>query len=138
MKFSFEIEVLEKSHEQRREFKYTSYGVLLTDNVDPQWLRDCSPRYFDKYIKFTVDPINNQIVIGMQVHRNGKALLKADEKDLLGGNIFFDDLHVEYESGLNEPINERIGTESDDLRIVTDPDIIERIDNVLKSWVVGL
>ena len=56
------------------------YGVLLTDNVDPQWLRDCSPRYFDEYIKFTVDPVNNQIVVGMQVHRNGKALLKAEEK----------------------------------------------------------
>ena len=39
---------------------------------------------------------------------------------------------------LNEPINERVGTESDDFRIVTDPDVIERIDNVLKSWVVGL
>lgn len=114
------------------------YGVLLTDNVDPQWLRDCSPRYFDEYIKFTVDPVNNQIVVGMQVHRNGKALLKAEEKDLLGGNIFFDDLHIEYESGLNEPINERVGTESDDLRIVTDPNVIERIDSVLKSWVVGL
>ncbi len=114
------------------------YGVLLTDNVDPQWLRDCSPRYFDEYIKFTVDPVNNQIVVGMQVHRNGKAVLQAEEDDLLGGNIFFDDLHVEYESGLNELVNERVGTESDDLRIVTNPEIIEQIDNVLKSWVVGL
>ncbi len=76
----------------------------------------------------------------MQVHRNGKAVLKAEEKDLLGGggNIFFDDLHVEYESGLNELVNEQVGTESDDLRVVTDPDVIERIDNVLKTWVVGL
>lgn len=93
MKFGFEIEVLEKSHEQRREFKYTSLWCIT------YWQRRSS---------------------------------------IAGGNIFFDDLHVEYESGLNEPINERIGTESDDLRIVTDLDIIERIDNVLKSWVVGL
>lgn len=114
------------------------YGVLLTDNVDKDWLRSCTPRYFDNYIKFTVDPINNQIVLGMQVHRNARALLKSDETNLLGGNIFFDDLHVEYESGLNEPVNEVVGTESDDLRIVTNKDVIEKIDNVLKAWVVGL
>ena len=114
------------------------YGVLLTDNVDADRLRSCSPRYFDDYIKFTVDPVNNQVVLGMQVHRNGRALLKAEEKNLLGGNIFFDDLHVEYESGLNEPINEQVGTESDDLRIVTNEEVIERIDAVLKAWVLGL
>lgn len=114
------------------------YGVLLTDNVDPERLRSCSPRYFDDYIKFTVDPLNNQIVLGMQVHRNGRALLKSEEKDLLGGNIFFDDLHIEYESGLNELVNEQVGTDSDDIRIVTNEGIIERIDNVLKAWVTGL
>lgn len=114
------------------------YGVLLTDNVDAEWLRSCTPRYFDDYIKFTIDPINNQIVVGMQVHRNGRALLQSEEKDLLGGNIFFDNLHIEYESGINELINEEVGTDSDDIRIVTNKDVIERIDNVLKAWVVGL
>lgn len=114
------------------------YGVLLTDNVDADWLRSCSPRYFDDYIKFTVDPPNNKVVIGMQVHRNGRALLESEEDKLLGGNIFFDDLHIEYESGLNELVNQEVGTESDDLRITTDPDVIERIDNVLKAWVLGL
>lgn len=114
------------------------YGVLLTDNVDADWLRACSPRYFDDYIKFTVDPPNNKVVIGMQVHRNGRALLESEEKDLLGGNIFFDDMHIEYESGLNEPINLEVGTDSDDLRIVTNEDVKERIDNVIKAWVLGL
>lgn len=114
------------------------YGVLLTDNVDQEWLKGCSPRYFDDYIKFTIDPINNQVVLGMQVHRNGRALLESEEKDLLGGNIFFDDMHVVYESGLNELINQEVGTENDDLRIITNKEIIEKIDNVLKAWVIGL
>lgn len=114
------------------------YGVLLTDNVDAEWLRSCSPRFFDDYIKFTIDPVNNKIVVGMQVHRNGRALLQVDEEELLGGNIFFEDLHVEYESGLNELVNERVGTESDDLRIVTNKEVIEKIDSVLKAWVLGL
>ena len=48
------------------------------------------------------------------------------------------DRHIEYESGLNELVNEQVGTESDDLRIVTNPDVIEKIDNVLKAWVLGL
>lgn len=114
------------------------YGVLLTDNVDADWLRSCSPRYFDDYIKFTVDPPNNKVVVGMQVHRNGRALLESEEEKLLGENIFFDDLHIEYESGLSELVNQELGTESEDLRVSTNPEVIEKIDNVLKAWVLGL
>lgn len=109
--------------------------ITLTDNIDLDWLRAVEPRFFDDYIKFVVNTKTNQVHVGMDVHSDCLAF-GDDEEDFYGGNIFFDDGHIEYESTLNIAKNERVGTESDDLRIITNPDLIEKVNAVLLSWVI--
>ena len=109
--------------------------ITLTDNVNMEWLKSVTPRYFDEYIKFVVNVRTNRVFVGMDVHSDCVGW-DDDESDFFGGNIFFEDGHIEYESTLNVIENERLGTESDDLRIITDVDFIERINAVLLSWVI--
>ncbi len=111
------------------------FGVILTDNVNIEWLKSLTPRHFEDYVKFVVNPSTNQICVGMQIHRDCTAQM-GNEDELLGGNIFFDDSHVEYESTLNVQRNLAAGQWGDTPRVSTAPDIVEQIDNVLKAWVI--
>lgn len=111
------------------------FGLVLTDNVDMNWLRQLEPRHFEDYVKFVVNPKTNQVCVGMQVHRNCDPAM-GNEDDLLGGNIFFDDSHIEYESTLNVQRNLALGTWGDTPRVVANEDLIQQIDNVLKAWVI--
>lgn len=110
-------------------------GLILTDNVDMSWLEKLEPRHFEDYVKFVVNPTTNQVCVGMQVHRNCDPAM-GSEHELLGGNIFFSDSHIEYESTLNVQENLSVGSWGDTPRVVTDEGLIERIDNVLKAWVI--
>lgn len=110
-------------------------GVILTDNVNLEWLKNLSPRHFDDYVKFVVNPQTNQVCVGMQVHRNCSEQM-GPEEELLGGNIFFDDGHIEYESTLNVKRNLDAGKWGDTPRVITDENLIQQVDNVLKAWVV--
>ena len=110
-------------------------GVILDDNVDVEWLKSLSPRHFEDYVKFVVNPATNQVCIGMQVHRNCDPAM-GNEEELLGGNIFFADSHIEYESTLNVQRNLAAGSWGETPRVVVDEDIIQQIDNVLKAWVI--
>ncbi len=110
-------------------------GIILTDNVDMSWLRSLTPRHFDKYVKFVVNPKTNKVCVGMQVHRNCAEQM-GGEDELLGGNIFFDDAHIEYESTLNMQSNLERGTWGDTPRVIVDEGLISQIDNVLKAWVL--
>lgn len=110
-------------------------GIILTDNVNMDWLRQLSPRHFDDYVKFVVNPKTNKVSVGMQVHRNCAEEM-GPEDELLGGNIFFDDSHIEYESTLNVKPNMEIGSWGETPRVIADQDLIQKVDNVLKAWVV--
>ena len=41
-------------------------GIILTDNVDLDWLNSLSPRFHSDYVKFVVDTATNRVVIGME------------------------------------------------------------------------
>ena len=41
-------------------------GLILTDNVDLDWLNSLSPRFHSDYVKFVVDTATNRVVIGME------------------------------------------------------------------------
>lgn len=110
-------------------------GVLLTDNVNMEWLRSVEPRYFDDFIKFVINTRTNQVWVGMEIHADCVTNY-SDYKHYYGGNIFFEDGHIEYESTLNVEKNEAIGVESDNMRMITDEELIERINNVLLAWVL--
>ncbi len=99
------------------------------------WLESLTPRHFDDYVKFVVNSVTNKACIGMQVHRNCDPQM-GNEEDLLGGNIFFEDAHIEYESTLNMRKNMQKGQWGDTPRVITDPELIEQVDNVLKAWVI--
>ncbi len=125
-------------------------GIVLTDNVDLDWIRKLTPRYHKEYAKFVVDMKNNKVVVGMDVHADAKMLLGTPEEFLYGGNIFFDDGHIVYQSTLNVDKNVSISENSKpkgiaglfkrkkapaNMRIIEDKDTIEYINTVLLEWV---
>lgn len=110
-------------------------GIILDDNVDMGWLKSLIPRHFEDYVKFVVNPKTNQICVGMQVHRNCDPAMGGEE-ELLGGNIFFADSHIEYESTLNVQRNLAAGVWGETPRVIVDDNLIQQVDNVLKAWVI--
>ena len=125
-------------------------GIILTDNVDLEWINSLTPRYHKEYVKFVVDMQNNKVVIGMDVHADAEMLLGTSVDYLYGGNIFQDG-HIVYQSTLNVDKNIRLQHEtkqkgpfgfltknkqrSDNMRIITDKETIAYINTVLLEWV---
>lgn len=114
-------------------------GILLTDTVDMDWLRSVTPRYYNDYIKFVVDFEANQLYVGMDFHADcvpGFIAVEERNRRFRGGNLYFSDGHVVYESTLNIAGNVALGGTYDDIRIVGDAATIARIDAILHAWVV--
>lgn len=135
-------------------------GILLTDTVDLEWLRSVTPRFYNDYIKFVVDFDTENVYVGMDIHADCvPGDIPGDERDrrFRGGNLYFKDGHIVYESTLNIQGNLSLPvTESkkggiagllgslfnrskervfDDIRIVADDETKARIDRVLYRWV---
>lgn len=114
-------------------------GILLTDTVDMDWLCSVTPRFYNDYIKFVVDFEANQLYVGMDFHADcvpGNITAEERNRRFRGGNLYFSDGHVVYESTLNIAGNVALGGTYDDIRIVVDAATIARIDAVLQKWVV--
>ncbi len=124
-------------------------GIILTDNVDLNWLNELTPRYYPDFVKFVVSTATNRVVVGMDIHASAQAFLDEDESNLYGGNIYRDGSIV-YESTLNIQKNlaldhgktgllsrifKRNSGNYDNPRIIVDKDLIETINAVLFSWV---
>lgn len=112
-------------------------GILLTDEVDFNWICSIDPRYEEDFCKFTVNVDTNEIVVGGGVHAYAKAFLGDDEDVLYGGNIFFDDGHIEYTSTLNIDKNsdyERTNNNAS-ARVLQDPEQIALVNSVLYDWI---
>lgn len=64
--------------------------------------------------------------------------LPKEEKDcrFRGGNLYFADGSIVYESTLNVAGNIAVGGIHDDMRVVEDEQTIRRINAVLYRWVV--
>lgn len=114
-----------------------AYGILLTDNVDLSWIRSITPRYHNDFSKFIVDIKTNKVVVGMDIHADGTHFTGYDTIDFIyGGNIYFDDGHIVYESTLNIDKNlQSAHPNFDDPRIIHDETLIEKINATLLSWV---
>ena len=125
-------------------------GLILTDNVDLNWLNSLTPRYHKEYVKFVVDMKNNRVAVGMDVHADAQVLLDVPEEYLYGGNIFSDGKIV-YQSTLNVDKNlellkkeKRIGIfglfkkkpHVENMRIISDKETISYINRVLFAWVI--
>ena len=129
-----------KPQGRRRQVNSTSNevpynGILLTDNVNIAWLESVTPRYHQDFVKFILSTETNEVVVGMDIHADGVSNLStADTSSVYGGNIFFADAHVEYESTLNIEKNLQEGV-FEDARVITDPKIVGRIEPVLRSWI---
>lgn len=111
-------------------------GILLTDNVDLEWLKQIEPRYFPDYVKFTIDKNTNKICVGMEVHKDCELCDAGKTDGIYGGNIYFDDGHIVYSSTLNVDKNLKNGQRPENMRIIEDEPTIEVIDSVLKAWVL--
>ena len=115
-----------------------SYGILLTDNVDLSWIKSITPKYHNEFCKFIVDTKANKVVVGMDIHADGTHFTGYENMDaIFGGNIYFNDGHIVYESTLN--IDKNLSSQKpnfDDPRIILDNDLIETINGTLLSWVI--
>lgn len=115
-----------------------SNGILLTDTVNLEWLTSIEPRYYQDYCKFVVNTDTQKCVVGEDIHAYAERYLGTDESVLYGGNIFFDDGYVVYESTLNIPKNIQskfFQEHGGDARIIKDPLLIDKINSVLLNWV---
>lgn len=90
-------------------------------------------RYTDDFIKFAVNVRTNKVWVGMEIYADAIADFQ-DYDSYHGGNIFFEDGHIVYESTLNVEKNEAIGVVSDNLRVIEDESLVERVNAVLLAW----
>jgi hypothetical protein len=110
-------------------------GIVLTGEVNLDFLKDFEPKHFAEYIKFVVDLETQEVAVGMQLHASN--LLSGNKEYHRGGNIFFEDGHIEYESTLNQKINLELRKNKDhkdyrvNPRIITDEGVIRTINSVL-------
>ena len=110
-------------------------GLVLKDNVDLEFLKNLEPQFFSDYIKFVVNLEINQVCVGMSLHASSLISVPENKDNLLGGNIFFEDGHIEYNSTLNVNINTKNKKFKGNPRIITDQNLINRINLVLFAWV---
>lgn len=110
-------------------------GIVLTDNVDLEWIKNVQPQFFEGRIKFDVNLKLNKVALGMSVHSYTQKEM-GDNKDLFGGWIYFKNGFIEYDSTLNIETNKELGTHGDTLREIVDENLIEQINNVLFAWVI--
>jgi hypothetical protein len=123
-------------------------GMVLTENVDLNWLNNLEPRFYPDFVKFVVDKATNRVAVGMDIHASAKAFFGNDETNLYGGNIYRDGSII-YESTLNIDKNLEInrskqsfwskllkkGNASGNPRIITDKATIAMINATLFSWI---
>ena len=119
------------------DFNVDKRGVLLDERVSVDDLFALTPQYFSDYCKGIVNLGSKNIVVGMQVHRNGLAISRDPLENSYGFNVFKDGSIV-YESGLNVPFNIANGTDSDDMRIITNAGLIGEINEILAGMIDGL
>ena len=112
-------------------------GILLTQKVNLQWLKDLSPQHFEDFIKFVIYPEQENVFIGMQIHSHANGLLDGKEstrQKLYGGNLFYDG-HVEWESGLNVFHNERLNLTPSNFRFIEDKETLICLNKILNKWI---
>lgn len=117
-------------------------GLLLDKKVDMDFLKNLTPQYFkeNNYIKFVIDGTNNNVVVGMEIHRdclgilaeNREFSLNFDESDVWGGNLYYDGT-IKWTSALNDSKNLRMREWGDSPREIANKDVISRLTAILKS-----
>lgn len=107
-------------------------GIILEKNLSLKDLKEFQPKFFPDFIKFVINPKLNKVNIGMAVHASCLPEM-GENKDLVGGNIFFSDGHVVWESTLN--VNKGKLHDPNNRRIIIDEESIEKFNLTLKAWV---
>ena len=116
-------------------------GIVLEDNVDLEFLKRIEPRFNDEFCKFVVNRQTNKVCVGMDIHAQCP-INEGDPQYVFGGNIFFEDGHIVYESTLNIHHNMRSEyfkkhrKENPNPRIIEDPELIAMIYSCLSAWVI--
>lgn len=113
-------------------------GIVLTDNVNMEWIKSLEPQYNPGFCKFVINIDSNRIAVGMDYHRDAETLLSnTGIEPLYGGNLFFDGTVV-YESTLNQDRNVKskwFKKHPGNPRIITDPEVVEMLNSRLHSWI---
>jgi len=112
----------------------SSRGIILTDNVNIDWLKALTPQYFSDYIKFVIDVETTRVCVGMEIHRDCEVSFDTNLDNLYGGNLYFDG-HIIYESTLNVSKNKEKKGFRGNPRIITDEKDIEMLNAILFSWI---
>lgn len=120
-------------------------GLLLTERVDIDFLKNLTPQFFfeESYIKFVIDGTNNNVVVGMEIHRdcldilaqNREYSLNFDESDVWGGNLYFDGT-IKWTSSLNNVKNIKLREWGSSPREISNEDVINRLTDILKEKII--
>lgn len=117
-------------------------GLLLTERVDMQFLKELEPQFFinEGYIKFVIDEKTDSVVVGMEIHKDCIEILASrreyetnfDFEPVWGGNLYYDG-HIVWTSTLNNTKNIRLREWGDSPRELVNKEIIARLTVILKS-----
>lgn len=117
-------------------------GLLLKERVNIDFLKSLTPQFFceDNYIKFVIDGTNNNVVVGMEIHRdcleilaeNREYALIFDDSDVWGGNLYFDGT-IKWTSALNDVKNLKMREWGSSPREIVNADVIQRLTEILRS-----
>ncbi|NLD11410.1 MAG: hypothetical protein GX671_06650 [Clostridiales bacterium] len=89
-------------------------------------------------VKAVVDVDQELIAVNAELHSDLEQLLLDNgsrQESLYGINIYYDDGEIEYDSLINPPRNREAGYPRVG-RYVADPQARERIEEVVKKWIV--
>ena len=105
--------------------------VLLSD------IEESGNRYFPDIVKFCIDIKRRIVCIDEEMHIDMEHMLYddgSDYNDIYGGNIIIDEdvPRIVWEAHPNIERNKRLGGQG---RLLSDPDTIEKLKEILVSWV---
>lgn len=101
-------------------------------------IRTLEPVYFDDMVKGVVDIEKRLVSLHAEMHCDCEDMLLKNgskQENLIGFNIYFDDGEIELDSNINPPVNRRLGFPRDG-RLITEPNTVKLVSEILREWVI--
>ena len=110
--------------------------MIITDILDLNEIWDSHNHFYDDMVKFCVDRKRKVVAIDADMHIDLENELYDDgsnPEDIFGGNIMRDPVEVIWEAHPNIERNRSLGIGRG--REITDPDTVDELFSVLKTWI---
>lgn len=64
-------------------------GIILTDNINMDFIKSIEPRYNEEFCKFVIDKERNKVCIGMDIHAQCDLNNGEEMQNLYGGDLIW-------------------------------------------------